>query len=169
MIYPGILWNHSSNQILLLCSIHLSHYEYSLFEISQIVFSCQKLLKSFLLLYSKISSTVFLREFFILLHCCNRKQKLFRNLKSMRLMNMMLMKRRSSSKMTWKTKRERMQYYSIKLQSQIINLLKSFQELSEHADYANVTTSELYDNFRPPKTPTYNQMKNIGFYEKFLC
>lgn len=82
---------------------------------------------------------------------------------------MMLMKRRSSSKMTWKTKRERMQYYSMRLQSQIINLLKSFQQSSEHADYANVTTSELYDNFRPPKTPTYNQMKNIGFYEKFFC
>ena len=47
MIYPGILWNHSSNQILLLCSIHLYHYEYYLFEISQIVFSYQKLLKSF--------------------------------------------------------------------------------------------------------------------------
>ena len=42
MIYPGILWNHSGKQILFLCSIHLAHYEYYLFEIPQIVFSCQK-------------------------------------------------------------------------------------------------------------------------------
>ena len=70
--------------------------------------------------------------------------------------------------MTWKNKRERSQYYGMKLQSQIINLLNSFRLLSEHADYANITTSELYDNFRPPKTPTYNQMKNIEFYENFF-
>ena len=28
--------------------------------------------------------------------------------------------------------------------------------------------SELYDNFRPPKTPTFDQMKNIEFYENFF-
>ena len=70
--------------------------------------------------------------------------------------------------MTWKTKNECSQYYDRKLQSQIINLLNSFQQLSEHTDYADITTSELYDNFRPPKTPTYDQMKNIEFYENFF-
>ena len=46
--------------------------------------------------------------------------------------------------------------------------MNSFQQLSEHTDYADITTSELYDNFRPPKTPTYDQMKNIKFYENFF-
>jgi hypothetical protein len=31
-----------------------------------------------------------------------------------------------------------------------------------------MTTSELYDNFKPPKTPTYNQMKNIEVFEDFF-
>jgi hypothetical protein len=56
----------------------------------------------------------------------------------------------------------------MKLQTQIINLNTSFKTLYEQVDYANITTSELYDNFLPPKTPTYNQMKHIEFYENFF-
>jgi hypothetical protein len=37
------------------------------------------------------------------------------------------------------------------------------QTLSEQVDYTNMTTSELYDNFRPPKTLAYDQMINIEF------
>ena len=70
--------------------------------------------------------------------------------------------------MTWKTKRERSHYYGMRLQSQIIHLIDSFRTLAEQTDYADITTSELYDNFRPPKTPTFNQMKNIEFYENFF-
>ena len=70
--------------------------------------------------------------------------------------------------MTWKSKSERTQYHNMLLQSQIMNLLNSFKNLYEQVDYANITTSQLYDNFRPPKTPTFNQMKNIEFFENFF-
>lgn len=52
------------------------------------------------------------------------------------------------------------------LMVQIIHLNNTFQTLYEQVDYANITTSELYDNFRPPKTRTFNQMKNIEFHDR---
>jgi|GEM_PF-2955950 len=69
--------------------------------------------------------------------------------------------------MTWKTKRERSQYYSMILQSQILHLLNSFKTLYEQVDYANISTSELF-TFKPSKTQTFNQMKNIEFEENFF-
>jgi len=71
--------------------------------------------------------------------------------------------------MTWKTKRERSQYYSMLLMGQILHLNSSFQTLYEQVEFADMTTSELYDNFKPPKTPTYNQMKNIEVFEDFFA
>jgi len=69
--------------------------------------------------------------------------------------------------MTWKTKLERSQYHNMKLQSQIMNLLNSFKTLTDYVDDKNIAMSEIH-TFKLQKSPTYDQMNNIDFYENFF-